>query len=174
MKETAPTVCAEPAAGKSARLKRPHVPPAIRAECRARGIDPAFVADVKAALRDQQDNGPLRRREMRQMAWQKMKPPGCWPFWRHGFRAHYGKRVDDHDYTAIPNYDELHAEVSAEFPEWAEDEYGFFCELLSPCPRLETAAELWERAIGEVIRAMERGEFAQPAATAADDGPCDF
>ena len=175
MKETAHTVCAAPASGK--RAKRPHVPRSIRLECRQRGIDPAFVADVKGALAAHQDYGIGRRREMRQLAWQSFHAnhPGYHPFWRHGFQAHWGKRVDAHDYTVIPGYDELFEEVSGEFPEWRErDTHDFYAELLSPCPRLETAAELWERALGEAIRAIDGGYFNQPAATAANDDACDF
>lgn len=176
MESTLQTIPARGRRGKSPGQKT-YVPRQIRNDCAERGIDAVVVAQIREGMKAELEAGPCRRREMRQLAWQLFHANhrGVHPFWRHGFRAHWGKRVDAHDYTVIPGYDELFEEVTNEFPEWRErDMSDFYDELLSPCPRLETAAELWNRAFDAAVRLTEAGPLAATAANQDQAADCDF
>lgn len=128
----------------------------------------ALLREIVRAAYDhlsEQNTPALRRRELRQWAWQahNANNPKSWPQWRRGFQQRYGKRVDAHDYTAIPRYDQLHAELAAYFPEFSgqEREYAFWMELLGPLPELISQRDLWQSALSAV--ADQRG--------GADDRP---
>lgn len=123
------------------------LPAWVRAECSRLNLDGQMVAAAYDHL-CQAEEATHRRRELRQNAWlaHNANRPGCWGFWRAGFRTRYGKRVDAHDYTAIPGYDVLHQQFLHDYPDYS-DEYAFWCELLGPLPRLTPARELWQAAL---------------------------
>jgi hypothetical protein len=147
------------------------LPAWVRAECRRLSLPEDIVAgayDHLAAAEAQ----TIRRREMREQAWKMFNAnrPGCHAFWRGGFRTRWGKRVDEHDYSIIPGYDQLHGQICGFYPEWEGREYEFWCELLSPLPRLTPPRELWQAAIDAVQdHNGERRELSPPPASLPSD-----
>ena len=112
-----------------------------------------------------------RRNGVRQLAWHLLvgHDSGSAPFWRHGFAKNYGKRVERHDYTIIPGYDEIHDSVAREYPEYAGDdgEYRLFDFLFSPYEKLPSRAELYAEAMdiaqAMIEKASEQGEPDYPS-----------
>jgi len=123
----------------------------VRREAKQRKIPwvavQAAADQVKAAERDKREHA----NEVRQTAWYYATAlsPGCWPFWRHGFRSRWGRRVDDHDYTCIPGYDLLGQEVASAFPEYSTDDgtERLFDFLFSPYDKLPSAETVWRKAL---------------------------
>ena len=110
--------------------------------------------DVRVAYNDVKEHERLKRaraNQVRETAWcyATTNTPRAWPFWRHGFSGRYARRVDAHDYTIIPGYDELHQQIAHEFPEW-DGENGIerlWDFLLSPYDKMPPVIELYERAL---------------------------
>lgn len=126
----------------------------IRQEARRRGLDWEAVREAYCELREMETVKRERPNEVRQVAWTlaTASTPGSWPFWRHGFVSRWGRRVDQHDYTVIPAYDEIAQEIATEFPEYAgpDGAQELFDFLLSPYDRLPTADQLYRRAMDHV------------------------
>ncbi len=122
------------------------------------------VAEVRYLEREKRAHA----NDVRQTAWchYNGQRPGVWPFWRHGFAAVFGKRVERSDFTAIPGYDSLAQEMAAIFPEYS-DESG--CErlwdfLLSPYEKIPPRADVVHEA-----RRLLRDRRRQPAAEVCND-----
>ena len=124
---------------------------AIRREARQRGLNWSDVRDAAGELREMEVVKRERPNEIRAVAWMlaTASTPGSWPFWRHGFVSRWGRRVDLHDYTAIPGYDEIGQAIATQFPEYAgpDGTEQLFDFLLSPYDRLPTAEQLYRRAM---------------------------
>lgn len=126
-----------------------HILNQFRREAKARGLSWAAVqaayGEVKLAEREKRE----RPNEVRQAAWCMATTPGCWSFWRHGFCARWGRRVERHDYTAVPGYDLIGQELASWFPEYADDDgtERLFEFLFSPYDRMPTREELYCKAI---------------------------
>ena len=88
--------------------------------------------------------------EVRRTAWHAVvgHNSGSAPFWRHGFAKRFGRRVDLHDYTAVPGYDEIAQEIATIFPEYAHDSgtEELFAFLFSPYNRLPSREEMFRKA----------------------------
>jgi len=124
----------------------------VRAECNRLGIPFEVVRDCKAAIEEAERASREREWEIRQTAWSEAVGPGSWPFWRFGFRARWGRRYDERDCTAIPQYDEIHQLVASRFPEFAEGdgEHRLFELLFSEYRPLTPKADLWWQALAQV------------------------
>lgn len=132
----------------------------VEEESQRLGLPLPVVADAFDHLAEA-EHATIRRHEMRREAWlmHNANRPGCHAFWRGGFRTRWGRRVDLHDYTIIPGYDQIHGQICGFYPEWSGREYEFYCELLGPLPRLTPAKKLWQTAIA---LAQEHGESPVP------------
>jgi len=121
----------------------------FRREAKARGLSWAAVEaaywEIKQAEREKRE----RPNEVRQAAWSMATTPGCWSFWRHGFCARWGRKVERHDFTAVPGYDEIGQEIASWFPEYADDggTERLFEFLFSPYDRMPTREEMYRKAI---------------------------
>jgi len=123
----------------------------LRREARARGLRWGDVVDAYRELKARQWEARERPNEIRQAAWMMANgsTPGNWPFWRHGFVARWGAKVDRHDFTAIPGYDEIGQQIAGEFPEYAHDAgtEELFEFLLGPYDRMPAAERIYQEAM---------------------------
>lgn len=132
----------------------------LRREAKVRGLS---WADVRAAYREikaQEWEKRQRPNEIRQVAWCVATSRGCWPFWRHGFYARWGARVERSDYTAVPGYDLIGQTVATEFPEYGTDDgtERLFEFLLSPYDRMPDRETLYQWAMDRVERETQLDE----------------
>lgn len=135
---------------------------ALRDECRRAGVPFEELRDVKNTLQQLEREKRTRANEIRATAWMihKASTPGCWPFWRHGFRADWLRRVDESDHTIIPGYDEIHQQIAWHFPEYdtPDGEERLFEFLLSPYDRMPPAADLWWEAFERIVDDRGKGD----------------
>ena len=103
-----------------------------------------------------------RPNAVREAAWTMYtaSTPGCWPFWRNGFRRFARRIAKGADYTIVPGYDEIAQQIGWDFPEYAgpdgtERLWGF---LLSPYDRYPRREELYRQAMDRVESEGMRGE----------------
>jgi len=129
----------------------------IKREARQLGIAwdrvKATYAEIKASEQAKREHA----NEVRSTAWMlaNASSPGCWPFWRHGFAARYGRKIaQGHDYTIVPGYDEIGQEIGTVFPEYADDDgtERLWDFLFSPYDRMPAAAELYAKALDYVTK----------------------
>jgi hypothetical protein len=139
----------------------------LRSLAKAAGVSWQAVVDRYEMLREQDREKRARPNEVRQAAWwyATANSPGCAPFWRHGFVARYGRRVEQSDHTAIPGYDEIAQEVGSRFGEFAGDDgtERLWSFLLSPYEKRPSREDLLKRALRELEDEQSRGEC-RPAA----------
>ena len=126
----------------------------LKTEAQARGIRWRDVQDALAEVKAAEWARREREVSIRRWAWTTWTrhSPGCWEFWRHGFRRVLGKRGDAHDFTSIPRYDTFARTLAYEFPEFTDDVAGCWEFLLSPYNRLPSVAEMYEAALQLVER----------------------
>lgn len=136
----------------------------VRAECKRLGIPFDAVRDAKRAMQDAERAARERNNEIRQVAWGTATSRGCWPFWRFGFRARWGRRYDENDHTAIPGYDLIHQVVASQFPEFdtPDGECRLFEFLMSPYERFTPPAEMWWQAVQLVANQAGAAEYGEP------------
>lgn len=110
--------------------------------------------------------------EIRQAAWEYAvgTRTSYREFWRHGFAARWGAKVEKHDYTVIPNYDLIADHISEHYPEFSGTDGAerLFDFLLSPYIRRTTTAELWQQAVSWVL--SEQIEYTPHG----DAAPCEL
>lgn len=121
----------------------------VKREAKAAGIAWAQVQGAAAELLQREREARAHANEVREAAWCSYTSKGCWPFWRHGFLARLGHKVEGGDYTRIPGYDTLAASIASRYPEYAGDEgcaalWGF---LLSPFERMKARSEIYAEAL---------------------------
>jgi hypothetical protein len=121
----------------------------IQREAKERGLDWATVRGVYCELREQEREKRERPNDIRQAAWSMATTLGSHPFWRFGFASRWGKKVDLHDFTIIPGYDEIGQQIASQFPEYDHDSgtENLFEFLLSPYDKLPTCEELYRKAM---------------------------
>jgi hypothetical protein len=91
-----------------------------------------------------------REWEIRRTAWEMQRPPGCHPFWRHGFQVRYKRAFTEGDRCDIPGFDETAADMALRFPELNRDgdpAETLFEFLSQPHNRLPTTEETWNQVI---------------------------
>ena len=130
----------------------------IRREARRRRLDWPAVRAAFEEIWEAEHAKRERPNEVREAAWimATASVPGCWPFWRHGFASRWGRKVDLHDYTAVPGYDEIGQQIGTLFGEYADDDgtERLFELLMSPYDRLPERAEIYQRAL-ETVEAQD-------------------
>jgi len=127
----------------------------IRREAQERGLR---FADVQAAYWEVKENERGKRRrpnEVREMAWMMhtASQPGCWPFWRHGFCARFGRQLArGQDHTCVPGYDEIGQQIATAFPEYQTDDgtERLWDFLFSQYDRMPSREEMMRRAMDRV------------------------
>lgn len=92
--------------------------------------------------------------------------PKKWPFWRHGFRAQYGRRYCNHDVHVIRGWDCFADEMGGIFPEWSGRGEELWEFLMSDYQRLPPRASYYEYALQNLLRERD-----QPAPTTSKE--CD-
>lgn len=126
----------------------------VRGLARRLGIGWGDVQAAAKMVRAQEKQARADLDELRQTAW-CCNRPGSWPFWRHGFKSRWGKRVDDHDYTVIRGHDTLHQECVASLGLFADDLKGFWDFLMSDYQPLDPWPTVLLAAIGELEEARQ-------------------
>jgi len=121
----------------------------VKQQAKAAGIAWRLVREAAAELVEREREARAHDNEVREVAWSFYTTPGCWPFWRHGFLARLGRKVEGGDYTRIPGYDTLAASVACQFPEYAGDDgcAALWDLLLSPFERMRPRAEFYAEAL---------------------------
>jgi hypothetical protein len=130
----------------------------LRRDAKAHGIPWNYVRDEFDRLKAEMMETAWRDREPRIVAWHFHVggKSGSAPFWRHGFRARFGRAWDKGaDHTIIPRYDEMFELVASQFPEWEGRESEFFAWLMVPAEKLPSTRELWEQAYAAAWQAKE-------------------
>jgi hypothetical protein len=131
----------------------------IRAAAKQSGIPWSHVVAWYRELKERHRQEHAEANELRAFAWQVANAltPGKWPFWRHGFLGWFGRRVDDHDYTIIPHYDEIAESVALRYPQFSGRDEALWDFLLSPYKPTPAAVELYREALDSLIpRAAKR------------------
>jgi hypothetical protein len=142
----------------------------VESACRRARIPFEVVRDIKQSLQEQERLSREREIAVRQRAWQAVTTPGCWPFWRFGFRARWGELYDNGDATAVPGYDLIHQAVASEFPEYEGElgEYKLFELLFSPWRKLTRPNDLWWNSFTVAKKLKRRPKLVHMPDTAED------
>jgi hypothetical protein len=123
----------------------------FRTEAKRRGIPWKTVWDIYCELKAAEWQKREYPNEIRQAAWFLVtaRRPGCWPFWRHGFSARWGKKIaKGHDFTIVPGYDTLGQELATLHPEYntPDGTERLFEFLFSPYDKMPAAEMLLRQA----------------------------
>ena len=138
----------------------------LKSEARRAGVPWSWVVDQKNELVRLEAEKRAHLVEARQAAWYSYvgRNSGSAPFWRHGFRARFGRRLQEGDHTIIPCYDEIAAAVQEQVEQFRSFECEEIWELLlsdyEPWPPREHF--YWESL--ELLGSLET----------ADDGPGEY
>ncbi len=126
----------------------------IRREATDRGLTWPAVQAAYCEIKEAEKARREQPNAVREAAWcmATASTPASWPFWRHGFSSRWGARVERHDYTAVPGYDEIGQQIATWFPEYATDDgtERLFDFLLSPYDKLPTREEIYQKAISRL------------------------
>lgn len=124
----------------------------IRREAQERGLGWSDVQDAYREVKAREWEKRQRPNEIREHAWMMhtASVPGCWPFWRHGFLARFGRQLArGKDHTCVPGYDEIGQQIGTAFGEYAGDDgtERLWEFLFSPYDKLPSREELYRKAM---------------------------
>lgn len=149
----------------------------IKAEARENHVPWATVREIAEAMIEAERESRGYDNEVRQFAWFLVTAhtPASQPFWRHGFRSRFGRRVEKHGYEAIPRHDLIHMQVASQFPRFdtptgIDDLFDFlFADYVPLTPRGEVYAAALAFALEEAEAAAADADIEFDPATFADD-----
>jgi hypothetical protein len=134
----------------------------IRHEASRRGVPWDWIRDQKDRLVEIEREKRLPQVEARQAAWWSYvgRDSGSASFWRHGFKARFGRRLAvGADYTCVPCYDEIAAAVREqvdEYSAWSTEE--IFAFLLADYQPFPARSRFWWEAWEEIEQRVASSE----------------